>query len=258
VEKVGEYIKFERKDKWSILLLNNPPANSLSISLMDQLNDKLIQIEGDEGIRAVIITGNGKFFAAGGDINELEKVNTQSEGIELSKHIHSIFNKIETFSKAIIAAINGPCLGGGLELALACHMRVADEGAQLGLPEIKLGLIPGGGGTQRLPRIVGRAKAYEMILTGDTIDAREAFRIGLINSIAPNGKCLEYAESYVNKISQKASTAIAYAMEAILATEQKDLAIGLEKEAHCFSRLCETPEKKEGIRTFLKGKKGER
>ena len=121
MEYLREYIKFERRDQWVVLRLDYPPANSLSISLMDQLDDKLIQIESDEGIRALIITGTGKFFAAGGDINELEKVNTQSEGIELSKHIHSIFNKIETFSKPIIAAINGPCLGGGLELALAYH-----------------------------------------------------------------------------------------------------------------------------------------
>jgi len=255
MELLKEYIKLEKKDKWAILRLNNPPVNSLCIPLMDQLNDQLTFFHADQGIRVVILTGAGNFFTAGGDLKEVEKVNTQQEGIQLSAHIHSILNKIETFSKPIIAAINGPCFGGGLELAMACHIRISDEEAKFGLPEIKLGLIPAGGGTQRLPRIVGRAKAFEMILSGDTIDAREAFRIGLINLLAPKGKCLDYAENYAVKFSQKASFAIASAIQAIRSSEEESRDIGLRKETFLFGRLCESNEKKEGIKIFLREKK---
>ena len=255
MEKPVEYITFVKKDRWGIISLNHPPANSLNTSLMDQLNDKLISLQNQEDIRALIITGGGKFFAAGGDISELQTVNTRLKGFHFASHIHAVLNNIDNSCKPIIAAINGPCLGGGLELALACHIRIAGEEARLGMPEIKLGLIPGGGGTQRLPRIVGKAKAYEMILSGDTMDAREALRIGLINSITRPGKCLQDAESYADKLSQYSLTAISYALEVIRTADPENLLLGLEKEANFFGHLCETSGMREGIKAFLQEKK---
>lgn len=248
---VKQYIEFERKGKLAIIKLNNPPVNSLALPLMEQLSDKLKQIEEDEEIRVVIITGTGKFFAAGGDIQELEKINNSSEGAQLSDRIHSVFNRIETFSKPIIAAINGACLGGGLELALACHIRVAEEEALLGLPEINLALIPGGGGTQRLPQVVGKAKAYEMILSGDAVDVKEAHRIGLVNLVVPKGECMAYAEKYAGKISQKALPPVLAAIKAIQVSKGDDGQVGMKKEAELFGHLFETPEKKERVRAFL-------
>lgn len=252
---MDEYIEFEKKDKLGVIKMNNPPVNSLSIPLMEQLNDRLRQIEGDQEIRVVIITGVGKFFAAGGDIQELEKVNTSSEGLQLSIRIQSIFNRIEDSSKPIIAAINGHCLGGGLELALACHIRVADEGASLGVPEINLAVIPGGGGTQRLPQVVGRSKAYEMILSGDAVDAKEAYLMGLVNFVCPKGACMGYSERYASKFLQKAPSAITAAVQAIQASGKGERESGLRKEAQLFGHLCETLEKKEGMKVFLEKRK---
>ena len=246
-----EYIEFEKRDKLGVIKMNNPPANSLSIPLMEQLDDRLKQMEGNEEIRVIIITGVGKVFAAGGDIQELEKVNTGSEGFQLSVRIQSVFNRIEKFSKPIIAAINGHCLGGGLELALACHIRFADEEATLGVPEINLGLIPGGGGTQRLPQVIGGSKAYEMILSGEAVDAKEAYRMGLVNFISSKGMCLAHSERYAEKLLQKAPSAITAAMEAIQSSERGERQGGLRKESELFGHLCETKEKKEGIKAFL-------
>ncbi len=246
------YIEFEKKEKLAILKLNNPPVNSLNLSLMDQLSETLGQIEGDRTIRAVILTGKGKFFAAGGDIQELEKIHDSSEGTRLSHHIQSVFSKIETFPKPVIAAINGACLGGGLELALACHLRIADEEAVLGLPEINLALIPGGGGTQRLPRVVGRAKAYEMILSGEVVDAKEAYRIGLVNFVTPKGECMNHAERSGQKVSRKAHPAVAAAVKAIQASEGEE---GMRREAELFGHLFETPERAEGLKAFLEKRK---
>lgn len=248
---VGNYIEFEKKRWLGIIKLNNPPVNSLGIRLLEQLDNELKQIELDEGIRVVIITGVGKCFAAGGDIQELEKINGSFEGVQLSNQIHSFFSGVETFPKPIIAAINGACLGGGLELALACHVRVAQEEALFGFPEINLALIPGGGGTQRLPRAVGRGKAYEMILVGEAVDAREAYRIGLVNVVSPKGEVMAYAEGFAEKISQKACPAVLAAVKAIQASTRDDGQAGMKKEAEVFGDLLETVEKKEGIKAFL-------
>jgi len=249
------YVEFEKKEKLVIIRLHNPPVNSLNLSLMAQLNGTLEQIERDETIRVVILTGKGKFFAAGGDIQELEKINTSLEGVQLSDHIQSVFNKIETFPRPVIAAINGACLGGGLELALACHLRIADEEALLGLPEINLALIPGGGGTQRLPRVVGRAKAYEMILSGEAMEAKEAYRIGLVNFVTPKGECMAYAERYGGKVSRKAFPAVAAAVKAVQASKEGDGEEGMRKEGELFGHLFETPEKTEGVKAFLEKRK---
>ncbi len=248
----AKYIEFEKKEKLAILRLNNPPVNALSLSLMDELSETLEQIEGDKTISVVIFTGKGSFFAAGGDIQELEQVRDSSEGTRLSHHIQSVFTKVETFPEPVIAAINGACLGGGLELALACHLRIADAGAMLGLPEIKLALIPGGGGTQRLARVAGRAKAYEMILSGEAVDAREAYRIGLVNFVAPKGECVPYAERYGQRVSRKACPAVEAAVKAIQASGEEE---GMRREAELFGHLFETPEKAEGLKAFLEKRK---
>ena len=177
------------------ITLHHPPANVLNLSVLKELEQVLIEVEEDEYVRVVIVTGTGRFFCAGADLHELAHLTTVHGGAEFALRGQSLFSRIERSQKPVLVAINGTCLGGGLELALACHIRVAAAGALLGLPEIKLGLIPGFGGTQRLPRVVGGSKAAEMILTGESLSAEEALRIGLVSRVVPPQELLAQAEA---------------------------------------------------------------
>jgi enoyl-CoA hydratase len=167
------------------ITLHNPPANVLNLSVLKELDRILNNVEEDGYVRVVLITGTGGFFCAGADINELAHLNTVHGGSEFSIRGQSLLSRIERSEKPVLVAINGTCVDGGLELALACHIRVAIAGALLGLPEIKLGLIPGFGGTQWLTRVVGPSKAAEMILTGENLSAEEAHRVGLVSRVVP-------------------------------------------------------------------------
>src|SRR4051794_15248798 len=177
------------------ITLHNPPANVLNLSVLKELGEVLGDVEEDDYVRVVIVTGTGRFFCAGADLNELAHLNSPHAGSEFALRGQSLFSRIERSEKPVVAAINGTCVGGGLELALACQIRLAAMGAVLGLPEIKLGLIPGFGGTQRLPRLVGSSKAAEMILTGESVSAEEAFRIGLVSHVVPPHELLVQAEA---------------------------------------------------------------
>src|SRR5436853_128655 len=194
---------------------------------------------------------SGKFFCPGADIKELAELNSVHQGTELSGRGQALLNRIERFDKPVIAAINGACLGGGLELAMACHMRVAAAGILLGLPEIKLGLIPGFGGTQRLPRIIGPSKAAELILTGETITSEEALTLGLVNRVVPPEEVLLTAQKLAGMITAKGRLATQAALRAIRTGLDSPLAEGLAREAELFGELCETPDKKEGTTAFL-------
>src|SRR5690242_6188139 len=165
------------------ITLHNPPANTITASVLKELDQVLSEVEQDNYVRAIIVTGSGRFFCAGADIHELTRLTSTHAGTEFALQGQTLLNHIERCDKPVLAAINGICVGGGLELALACHIRIAASEASLGLPEIKLALIPGFGGTQRLSRVVGASKAAEMILTGESVTAEEALRIGLVSRV---------------------------------------------------------------------------
>ncbi len=234
------------------LTLHNPPANALGTSLLKELDQVLSDVEEDSYVRVVIVTGSGRFFCAGADLSELARLNTAHGGSEFAMRGQMLLNRIERSAKPVIAAINGTCLGGGLEIALACHIRVAAAGAVLGLPELKLGLIPGFGGTQRLPRIIGPTRAADMILTGDSLSAEEALNIGLVSRVVPSHEeFLPHVEELAARITAHSAAAVASALQALRGGADIPLSEGLAREAELFGRLCATPEKKEAVQAFL-------
>lgn len=233
------------------ITLHHPPANVLNLSVIKDLQLVLHEVEEDEYVRVVIIAGTGRFFCAGADMNELAHLNTVHGGSEFAVRGQSLLNRIERLEKPVLVAINGTCVGGGLELALACHIRVAAAGAQLGLPEIKLGLIPGFGGTQRLPRVVGASKAAEMILTGESLSAEEALRIGLVSRVVPPHGLLAETEAIAAQITACGKSAVEAALHAIRGGLDIPLSEGLAREAELFGRLCVTGDKQEAVQAFL-------
>ena len=237
------------------ITLHNPPANVLNLSVLKELELVLNKVEEDEYVRVVVVTGTGRFFCAGVDINELAHLTTVHSGSEFAVRGQSLFSRIERSDKPVLAAINGTCVGGGLELALACHIRVAAAGALLGLPEIKLGLIPGFGGTQRLPRVVGASNAAEMILTGESLSAEEALRIGLVSRVVPPHELVAQAEAIAALITARGKTAVEAALHAIRGGLDIPLSEGLAREVELFGRLCVTPDKQEAVQAFLEKRK---
>jgi enoyl-CoA hydratase/carnithine racemase len=238
-------------ERVATVTLNHPPANVLSAALLGELEQLLARLERDAAVRVVILTGKGRFFCTGADIRELALVNTAREGLELSLRGQALFNRVEQFEKPVIAAINGTCLGGGLELAMACHLRIAATGTDFGLPEVQLGLIPGYGGTQRLPRIIGVSKAAELILTGATITAEEALSYKLVTRVVPALDLIKEARAVARTIASKSRPAIQSALQAFRAALDRPMSEGLTREAELFGELCESPDKKEGVSAFL-------
>lgn len=234
------------------LRLNRPAKlNALNAATLAELGQALEFLRGLDGLRAVILTGAGeKAFAAGADIAELAALDAAA-GRETSRRGNAVLRALETFPVPVIAAINGFALGGGLELALACAIRLAAEHAKLGQPEVKLGLIPGYGGTQRLARLVGRGAALEMILAGDPITASEALRVGLVNRVVPAAELLPAAEALAQRIAANAPLAVGFCLEAVRQGGDMDIESGLALEAALFGLSCSTADMKEGTRAFL-------
>ena len=233
------------------LVINRPPANALTPDLLAELSLAIGQCDEDEAVKSVVLTGTGRFFVAGADIRVLAAVASSQEGAIIAQQGQAILNRIETLDKPVIAAINGACLGGGLELALCCHIRLAAEGSRLGQPEINLGIMPGFGGTQRLPRIVGQSKAMELILTGDSISAQEARAIGLVSEVIAPEDLLRQAQGMARNIAAKSLTALRGSLRAIREGRELTLQEGLALEARLFGGLCETEDKREGVAAFL-------
>lgn len=238
-------------DRIATITLNNPPSNVLSTAVLQELAQVFGTMEADNTVRVVIFTAGGRFFCPGADISELANLQRSGQGAELSSKGQELLNRIERMDKPVIAAINGACLGGGLELAMACHMRVAAAGMQFGLPEVNLGLIPGFGGTQRLPRIVGPSRASELILTGELITSDQALSMGLVNRVVLGRDLLAQAQQLARMITSKGQLAIQSALRAIRTSLDSSLAEGLARETELFGMLCETPDKKEGTAAFL-------
>ena len=238
-------------DRMATITLNHPPTNVLTTAVIQELDHAFGAIEALDTVRVIILTAAGRFFCPGADINELSQLQRGYQGSELSARGQSLMNRIERFDKPVIAAINGSCLGSGLELAMACHMRVAAAGVQFGMPEVKLGLIPGFGGTQRLPRIIGPSRAAEMILTGELVTSTDALAMGLLNRVVPAADVLAQARMLAAMITQKGREAIQSALRAIRTGLDSPLAEGLARESELFGSLCETADKKEGTAAFL-------
>ena len=245
-------ILFEKKNAIAYVTVNRPKVlNALNMATMEELRAAFHDIKNDAGVRVVILTGAGeKAFVAGADINELAKNNP----VEAKAYTHkgqATLDLIENLGKPVIACINGFALGGGCEIAMACTMRLASEKARLGQPEVKLGLIPGYGGTQRLPRLVGTGLAMQILLTGEMISAQEAYRIGLVNEVLAPDQLVPRAEEIAQKILANAPLAVQYCMEAVNQGMNMTLQEGLFLEATLFGICSATEDKKEGTTAFL-------
>jgi enoyl-CoA hydratase len=247
-----ENILLEKKDSIAYVTVHRPEKrNALNMATMEELRGAFHDIKNDSSIRVVIFTGAGeKAFIAGADIGELAKHDAVS-GKEYTHKGQSVLNLIENLGKPVIACINGVALGGGCEIALACTMRLASNTAKLGQPEVKLGIIPGYGGTQRLPRLVGKGIAMQLVLTGEPITADEALRIGLVNEVTAPDELIPRAEVIAQKIIANAPLAVQYAMEAVNKGMEMTLQEGLYLEAVLFGVACATEDKKEGTTAFL-------
>jgi enoyl-CoA hydratase len=242
----------ERSDVYAVVTLNRPKVmNALNRAMFAELDEVFTSLAGDSAVRAILLTGAGeKAFAAGADIGELATLSA-AEGQQMALQGQGVFRKIETCGKPVIAAIQGFALGGGCELAMACTIRIASEGARLGQPEVKLGLVPGYGGTQRLPRLVGKGAALKLLLTGDMVDAEEAFRIGLVDEVVPAEALMPRAETLARAIAQQAPLAVAACLRAVEGGFDLPIEAGLELEASLFGLACATEDKAEGTRAFL-------
>lgn len=250
-----EYLNYKIDDGIAVVTVDRPPVNALNLQLQDEIKEVFEELGRIKDVGAVIITGGGgKAFIAGADIRMLSEKDLKG-AYELSRSTQSVLTMIEEFDKVVIAAVNGLALGGGCEVALACDMRVADENALFGFPEVGLGLIPGAGGTQRLARLVGIGKAKELILTGDPVDALEAKAIGLVERIAPKGESLKEAKRVAERVLLRGPVAVAKAKKAIHKGISIPLEEGLKLEAKLFSELFETQDKKEGVAAFIEKRK---
>ncbi len=248
-------VKFEVENEVGIATLNRPEKlNALDTEMRKELA-RVIE-EAERSVRVLIITGSGKAFAAGADINELLKRDPIA-AINAAKLGTELFTKIEELDIPVIAAVNGYALGGGCELAMACDIRIASEKARFGQPEINLGIIPGAGGTQRLPRLVGLGMAKKLVLTGEIIDAHEALRIGLVDEVVEQDRLMERAKEVARKIVEKSPLAIKIAKRALNASMNMPLREGLKYELSLFAILFASEDAKEGMRAFLEKRKPE-
>jgi enoyl-CoA hydratase len=246
-----EHLKWSHSDMVATITIQRPPANALSSNLLKELSAVLDEVESNDDIRVILIHGEGKFFSAGADIKEFTAVQTGEDFSKLAEYGQNLFERIETFSKPIIAVIHGAALGGGLELAMACHLRLVSENAKLGLPELQLGIIPGFAGTQRLPRYVGIAKAAEMMFTSEPITGTEAVQYGLANQAYPESELLDNAYRIAKKIAKKSPISLKAAIELLNCAKTEEYYRGVKKEAELFGKVFATEDAQEGIRAFI-------
>ena len=249
-------IILKRENGIATITFNRPEVhNALNSAMVDGFQKALGEIEQDKGIRSLILTGAGeKSFVSGSDIEELSK-RTPLDIIESSRKRQGLLNRLEGLGIPSIAAINGYAFGVGCEIALACTLRIASENARMGQLEINLGIIPGAGGTQRLPRLIGRARAAELILTGKIINAEEAFRVGLVNRVVSSDKLMDECRQWAGIFSEKSPVAMKYALRAMNQGIEVDLATGLKMEGLCLGACFASKDSKEGLQAFLEKRK---
>lgn len=250
-----ETLLLEKRDRVAIITINRPDKlNALNIKTREEGAALLDELRDDDSVGVVVFTGAGeKAFIAGADIGEFAgRTAITQRSVMMSR---SLFNAIDSFPKPVIAMINGFCLGGGCELALACDIRIASENASFGQPEIKLGIIPGGGGTQRLTRLIGEGKAMEMILTGEFIDAKTALSLGLVNHVVPFDQLQTKTMEIANRIAEKSPITLQLAKEAVKLASRSNLDEGLRREVDLFALCFATEDKDEGVSAFLEKRK---
>jgi enoyl-CoA hydratase len=247
-----ETLLCEVKDHVATVTLNRPQVlNALNSTVFNELDQAFMKLVGNVEVRVILLTGAGeKAFAAGADIGEIARLDVAT-GEAKARRGQEVLRMIETCGKPVIACINGFALGGGCELAMACTIRLASETARMGQPEVKLGLIPGYGGSQRLPRLVGRSMALKLLLTGEMVSATEALGIGLVDEVVPAGRLMERAGELAKTIVGMAPLAVAGCMEAVRWGSELSLMAGTDVEAEIFGRLCGTEDKAEGTKAFL-------
>jgi enoyl-CoA hydratase len=247
------FISFEAgADGVAMIVVNRPEKrNALNSALIGELGDAFARVAGDPALRGLILTGAGdKAFVAGADIAEIAAL-TPAEARRYALRGQRVFRQLETMGKPSVAAVNGYALGGGLELAMACTVRFAVEGAQLGQPEVRLGILPGYGGTQRLPRLVGRGRALELLLSGESLSAEEALRIGLVNKVAPREKLMALSREWLAKVLANGPVAVGLVMEAVDVGLEAGQDAGMQFEAAAFGMAAATEDAREGTRAFL-------
>jgi len=252
-----KHIVYDKEGELAIITFNRPEVrNALNYLAIDETLEAARKAEADEAVRVLIFTGAGdKAFISGADIGELQQRNTLTELGERSERRRVLANLLETMAKPTVAAINGFAIGTGLEIAMACTLRVAADTAKFGLPEINVGIMPGNGGTQRLPRLVGKGRAMEMILTGELIDAAEACRIGLVNQVVPLTELIDHTKQIARKLATKSALALKIAKDAINTGLDLSLAEGIRYEQKNFAILCGSEDKREGVAAFLEKRK---
>jgi enoyl-CoA hydratase/carnithine racemase len=248
-------VETAREGPVGVITLNHPPHNLLSREVIEGIAGALDGLLADPAVRAVVLTGAGDCFSYGADIGEIADVREEEHARELCTIGHDVFHRFWTSPVPTIAALNGKCMGGGLEIALACHFRVAAAGIRIGFPEIRLGLIPGWGGTQRMIRWAGPSVALDYILTGRMMDPEDARAIGIVNLVTPRGETLAEAKRLGRRIAEKSRPAVEEALGTVRRGIEMDLARALEDEAGAFARLCGTAEKAEGVRAFFEGRR---
>ncbi len=249
-------VTLEKKDKIAWITLNRPQQlNALGRKAMEELEEALEAVEREDQVQVLLITGAGeRAFAAGADIQELAAL-SPGEAEAFSRFGQKIFQHLEELGKPSLAAVNGLALGAGCELAASCSLRIASESAKFAQPEVNLGIIPGWGGTQRLPRLIGRARALSLILTGEIIDATEAWRIGLVHKVVAASELLPFAEGLANELLRKGPLALAGVLETVIEGEGRNFEGGMALEAKTFGRVWETADRQEGLRAFLEKRK---
>jgi enoyl-CoA hydratase len=253
-----ENVLYEKKDGVAYVTINRPKAmNALNQATIAEIHAAFNEAGADGDVLGVILTGAGeKAFVAGADISEIAKLD-EAGGVEFAKAGHAAFSAVESLGKPVIAAVNGFALGGGCELAMACTLRIASSNAKFGQPEVNLGVIPGFAGTQRLPRLVGKGFALELIMTGNLVGAEEAQRIGLVNKVVEPGQAVSEAEGLMKSILSKGPIAVRLAMDAVYRGMDKTFAEGCDLEAELFGAVCGTEDMKEGTGAFLEKRKAE-
>ncbi|UPT59200.1 enoyl-CoA hydratase/isomerase family protein [Geobacillus thermoleovorans] len=250
-----EFLQCEIENRVAVVSIHRPPLNPLNTKVFQELSALIDELEAHQQVGAVVITGAGeKAFVAGADIREMMDLDLVGM-MEMNKISRIAFLKIENASKPVIAAVNGLALGGGCELALACDLRICSENAKFAFPEVNLGIIPGGGGTQRLPRIVGQGVAKELLYFGEMIDAKRALAIHLVNKVVPADELLPAAKEWAEKLAQKPAIAMRMLKEAVNTGVNVDLQSGLIVETACFGNAFATEDRKEGMRAFAEKRK---